>query len=499
MKYPRILISSTSSSSGKTTIVCALLQKYMTDYKNGILSLPPSSIKIGPDYIDPLFHSNIIGNKTGNIDLFFNDKDSAVSIFAQDAKDSSITICEGAMGYYDGKGGNSENFSSYEAAKSLGCPVILVVDVKGRSFSLCAEINGFTKFRETDGDRSLIKGVILNRCSHKLYEKLKPVIEKECLVECLGYALENKEYTLDSRHLGLVTPQDISNIKNKLSAMSEDICKTIDTDRIFEIASEASEIKCDGYIKDNVKSCVRIGVAKDRAFCFYYRENLELLRSLGAELVCFSPLNDKKLPDNLSGLYIGGGYPELHVDLLSQNSSMAQSIKSFAAKGAPVYAECGGFMYLQMIGLLKGTFSNTGHLVRFGYIDLISNTDTFLMKKGESIKAHEFHYFDSTENGTAFTAVKDSNTRWTCFQYACPEPYMHNSKCNTGKVTENILAGFPHMYFPSNPDIAQNFIIACLQYESVKDINTGCGGCCSSKSSDCASCSGCSNCQKGKI
>ncbi len=485
---PRIMISSPASASGKTTVTCALL---------GLLK-GAAAIKCGPDFIDPLFHSRVLGKKTGNVDLFFTDEETAKSIFLHDTRGAEIAVCEGAMGFYDGAGG-SEKASAFEIARLLKCPVLLVVDARGKSLSLCAEINGFASFRERNGDRSGICGVILNRCSKSLYDFLAPAIEKECGIKAVGYLEENEAFALESRHLGLVTPDDISDLQKKMEVLFSSAKKTLDIAEIQNIARKARTLEANDVLftpeqdclSDKAKKKVRIAVAKDRAFCFYYRENLELLEAMGAELIYFSPLDDKGIPADCSGLYIGGGYPQLFPMQLAENTSMLESLRAFCRTGAPVFAECGGFLYLQLAGILQGTFENKKKLVRFGYITLTAQEDTFFCRRGDTIQAHEFHYFDTTQNGKAFTARKVNGKEWECMQWTSAVKNMHPAGCHASIEKANILAGFPHLYFASNPSFAENFVKAAAAFRA--DGKKSCGGCSGNMgSADCGGCAGCS-------
>lgn len=474
----RILISSPSSSSGKTTITCALL-KILKDKRK------ISAFKIGPDYIDPLFHSKILNIQTGNLDLFFNTKAEMQKIFEFETEKSDFALIEGAMGFYDGLGGVSEKASAFDCANALDCPVIFVVNTKGKSLSLCAEINGFLNFREN----TKIVGVILNQCSKSLFETLKSKIESKCKIEVLGYLESNPDFAIESRHLGLITPDAVLNLNEKIQKIADSVSKSVNIEKIIQIADSVSspkKIKIETQKKEKI---VRIAVARDDAFCFYYKENLELLESFGAELCFFSPLKNEIVPANCSALYIGGGYPELFWNELLQNRVTSISIRKFARKGTPIFAECGGFLYLQMLGLLNGAFENKKKLVRFGYIELESQLDNFLFKKGEKIKGHEFHYFDTTNNGTDFIATKYSGKSWNCIQVTNAIEETEKKSCQKTEIFEkNIIAGFPHFYFPSNPKVAERFVESALFYESMKSIS-GCSSC-----SSCSNCGGCGGC-----
>ena len=491
VSVPRILISSAGSSAGKTTVMCALLG-----------AIPDAAaIKCGPDFIDPLFHQKVLGRATGNIDLFFTEPSVARGIFAHDAEGARIVLCEGAMGFYDGAGG-TEKASAYEAARDLGCPVILVVDAKGKSLSVCAEINGFAAFREKDGDRSGICGVILNRATEAVYESLAPQIERECGVRALGYLEDCADFAIESRHLGLVTPDAVQGLREKMKKLSAAAKKSFEIEEIVRIAQGAPVLEyenlfasCQTFSGDmdgmaERKQTVRIAVARDEAFCFYYRENLELLEAMGAELVEFSPLHDRLIPAGCHALYVGGGYPELFPIDLAGNTTMLQSVRQFCRRGAPVFAECGGFLYLQLAGVLAGTFENRRKLVRFGYVTLTANEDTILCRAGDKIRGHEFHYFDTTENGSAFTAEKLNGKSWRCMVSAVPVADMHDAPCRkaAGKKP-TVLAGFPHLYFPGNPQFAKNFVEAARDFaEGKRSDCAGCGGCLSGN--------GCGGCVK---
>lgn len=454
---PRILIAAPASASGKTTVTCALLR----------LLANAAAVKCGPDFIDPLFHRQVSGRPAGTIDLFFTPPAQARALFARQVQGADVAVCEGAMGFYDGVA-ETESASAFDVARALSCPVILVVDAKGKSLSLCAEINGFASFR----DRSGIRGVILNRCSPAQYERLAPAIARECGVSAVGFLPQDDAFAVASRHLGLVTPDAVPNLRQKLDVLAHVAAQTLDVAAIMRIAQSAAPLEYDDAAEPEAAGVrVRIAIAQDEAFCFYYRENLDLLAAFGAELVPFSPLRDHRLPDGCQALYLGGGYPELFPAQLAANTAMLRSVRAFCRGGAPVLAECGGFLYLKLAGILAGTFENTGHLVRFGYVTLTANEDTFLCRKGDQIRAHEFHYFDTTHNGGAFTAQKPDGTTWQCIESAAPVADMR-LPCGTSR-TANIVAGFPHLYFPSNPAFARNFVHAARATRG----RAGCAGC----------------------
>lgn len=441
---PRILIGGTSSGCGKTTITCALLQALVNR------GLKTASFKCGPDYIDPMFHGEIIGAKSSNLDAFFCDDDTIKYLLYKNSNGYDISVIEGVMGFYDGRALDTTKASTYEVSNITQTPAILTVNCKGMANSAVALVKGFVEFKKD----SNIAGVILNNITKSTYEAVKLSIENEFNgnIKVLGYLPKlSEDLVFGSRHLGLVTSEEISDIKEKLNKLASIVEDTIDIDKIIEIASNAPAIDIK---KPNIKhhdKKIRIAVAYDRACCFYYRDNIELLEEMGAKLLYFSPINDKKLPENIDGLYVGGGYPELYLDELSNNVDMLNSIREALENKTPCIAECGGFMYLskaideyKMVSFLDGRSTNTNKLSRFGYITLEANEDNMLCKKGESINAHEFHYYDSTECGSSYTAKKESGKWWNCVI-----------------ATESLYAGYPHLHFYSNLKFAENFYKKC--------------------------------------
>ncbi len=518
---PRVLVSATSSSSGKTTVVCALAKAI-----GRLFSKKTSIVKIGPDYIDPLFHSKVVGARTGNIDLFFNSVPDAVSVFERDVYGSDLALLEGAMGFYDGVS-NSVEASSFRVAQALECPVLLVVDAKGKGVSICAEIKGIIDLQRSFEENLLDLipksrfAVLLNRCSKSSFDSLSKKIAEVCGVETIGFVEDNPAFFIGSRHLGLVTPDAVNGLDGKIEALASSVERTVDFARLFDFArrsvplsdrktvneeEELSRKRIASFVPPvSFVPSVRIAVARDDAFCFYYRENFDMLRFFGAELSFFSPLRNEPVPDGCSGLYIGGGYPELFWSTLLDSRASAFSIRRFCLSGAPVFAECGGFMYLQMLGVLPGSFEKKDRLVRFGYVELEALEDSFLLKKGEKVRGHEFHYFDSTDNGESFKAAKPNGKTWLCEMVASPECRVKKG-CGVQlpSIEKNIVAGFPHLYFPSNPSVAENFVDAALFHASVSasDFASGsklCGGCsgcatCPSRN-DCSGCGGCGGCK----
>ena len=442
MKTPRIMLAGTSSGCGKTTVTCAVLQALVNR------GMKVGAFKCGPDYIDPMFHSRIIGAKSANLDLHFFRENTLRYLLAKNAETQDVSIIEGVMGYYDGMGLTTTRASSYEVAKITASPVVLVVSAKGASLSVLATIQGFLSLYPDNN----IKGVILNQCSEMTYGALAKVIEERLGIRAFGYLPKMADCALESRHLGLVTAAEVENLREKLQLMAQQAEKTIDLDGLLALSEEAEAVAYEP-VELPRQEIIRIAVAKDNAFCFYYEDSLEAMTEMGAELIEFSPLNDEILPENIHGLYLGGGYPELYADKLSENHSMLASIRGALEKGLPCIAECGGFMYLTetigefpMVGYLSGNCFDTGKLTRFGYVMLRAKEDNMLCKAGEEIPGHEFHHWDCTQPGNCFTATKSTGKSWDC-----------------AVATDTFYAGYPHFHFYANLSFAKGFYDACLK------------------------------------
>lgn len=452
-EIPRVMLAAARSGSGKTMLTCGILQLLMER------QMKPASFKCGPDYIDPMFHSRVIGAKSRNLDTFFADGDTVRYLLAKNAEDCGISVLEGVMGYYDGLGGISDKASAYDVASVTETPVVMIADCRGLSLSLIPYLKGFVEYRPD----SRIRGVIFNRISPMMYPRMKALVEKELPgLRVLGYVPQLTDCVLESRHLGLVMPEEIRDLQEKLQRLSGQLAKTLDLKGLVDLAREAPPLTVDWEgcrERWHTGRTVNIGVARDEAFCFFYQDNLELLEEMGAHLVYFSPIHDEKLPENLQGLMLNGGYPELYARQLSANDSMRESIRKAIQGGLPYTAECGGFLYLHreledmdghswpMAGVIDGKGFRTPRLFRFGYVTLEDGA-CFGRQVGP-IAAHEFHYFDSDCCGEDFTARKPQSSRsWKC---------MHSS----GRG----LAGFPHLYFYGNRETARAFLAACEEWE----------------------------------
>lgn len=433
---PRVMFAATRSGSGKTTVTCGVLAALKKQ------NIKVQAYKCGPDYIDPMFHRTVLGIDTGNLDTFFADADAIGRILARDMKDAELIVMEGVMGYYDGVGGTTTMASSYELSKVTKTPVVLIVDAKGASVTLAAIIRGIMEYKKD----SRIVGVILNRVSPMFYSRIKHVIETECGIPVLGYLPEDASFVVPSRHLGLLQPDEMQKQRDWVETVAEAARKTIDIDGILEIAAQAEMLQIQKATGETEKSKFpagyRIGVARDAAFSFYYRENLRMLEDMGATLVYFSPLTDAHVSE-VDALIFGGGYPELYAKQLYENRSMRASVWQALDAGMPCHAECGGFLYLgksladaegnvyEMVGFLDGAGFRTERLQRFGYVELAPQ-DSGVFAVNTVLRGHEFHYWDSTDCGDACLAWKPLSKQKT---YPC----MVKKK--------GTFAGFPHLYY----------------------------------------------------
>lgn len=427
------LIAGTKSGIGKTTVSMGLMSCFSD----------VSPFKVGPDYIDGKFHEYVTGNKSYNLDFFLMGEDGVRESFLKHHK--NFSIAEGVMGLYDGLDNSLDNGSSAHISRILNLPVILIVDGAGRSTSIAAEITGYQNF-----DRRVnIIGVIINKVSsEKTYEILKEAVEKYCKIKCFGYIPKIENISLSSRHLGLVEAYEVYDLKEKIEVLKNEFQKTIDLKAIYETAeiNPCYELKNTfSDFKDRYKN-VKIGIAKDSAFSFYYNDNIEFLENLGAEIKYFSPLKGEKIPDDVDMLYFGGGYPENYAVELENNISMINSIRDFYNKNGVIYGECGGFIYLsKKLITLDGKEYNFVNLTeniiemknrldigRFGYIN-IKYRENFYGK------GHEFHYSKIKEEGKEkkeFKIEKPNGRKWEC-----------------GYSSKNLLCGYPHIHFFKSSDI----------------------------------------------
>ncbi len=437
------MISAMHSGAGKTVMSCALLAALK---KRGITL---SAFKCGPDYIDPMFHSSVLGIPCRNLDLFLQGAAGVKKTLG--CGTGELALLEGAMGYYDGENG-TEKYSAYEIARLCNTPAVLVLRPKGNSISLAAQVKGMMEFRPGNA----ISALLLADCTERLNATLRPVLERETGLPVLGYLPPMPEARFESRHLGLMTADEITDLQERLDSLACQSEQSIDLDSLLRISRE---INMTHIPEENRAPRCCIAVARDQAFCFLYQDNLDALREAGAVLQFFSPLKDKALPEGAAGLYLPGGYPELFTQALSENASMRECIAGSVSCGMPTVAECGGFLYLQqsmedergksfpMCGFLPGHGYRTDRLRRFGYQKLFSTENSLLFRAGEEIPAHEFHYWDSTDPGDGLISKKADGRTWAC-----------------GFTGKNLYAAFPHLHFGGMTPFAERFVKACEEY-----------------------------------
>lgn len=440
----RIMIAGTNSGCGKTTITCAVLQALVNR------GVDAAAFKCGPDYIDPMFHSRIIGARSRNLDGWLCDKNTVNYLLQKNS--GEISVIEGVMGFYDGAG---EAASSHRMALDTRTPAVVVVDCKGMSLSVGAVMKGFLSFRQPNN----IAGFIFNRLPESQTDTAKTLCS-ELGTEYFGRFPYSKDCAIESRHLGLVTADEVEGLKEKTWQLAELAEEHILLDKLLELAERAEAVDFDPpKLPQSKGKPPKIAVARDSAFCFYYEDSLDLLRELGCELAEFSPLTDKGLPEGVQGLLIGGGYPELYAEGLSSNVAMLDDLREKITAGLPTIAECGGFMYLhrsmednngiphRMVGVINADAYKTRRLQRFGYVTLTADENGLLLNRGGKIRAHEFHYWDSTEPGKDFGAEKING-----FSYRC------------GHCGPALYAAFPHLHFYGNIEAAANFVRKCQEY-----------------------------------
>ena len=462
---PRILIAGTQSGVGKTTVAIGLIAALA---KRGMTAQP---FKVGPDYIDPSYHTLVSGRMCRNLDTWLLKDKLIRGVFQDAAADAKIAIIEGVMGLFDGHSSTNDRGSTAELAKLLQVPVILVVDASHMARSAAALVQGYLKF-----DPAVrIEGVIFNNVRERHFALLREALQRYTDVPALGHLPPDPELAIPERHLGLVPAAEDSKMAQVKDRLADTIIRSVDLKQVLRIAHSAAAlpaVELPGKFYNRRSRIVRIGVARDRAFHFYYQENLELLQSFGAELVDFSPLGDQQLPEGLDALYLGGGFPEVFASELSQNEPLRREMKCAIEGGLPTYAECGGLMYLAehlvdqaghqhaMAGVLPGAVRMTNRLQNFGYVTLIPRRDTILAKADDPIKGHEFHYsvwdYQVPSGQAAYTAVKRREGRRL-------EGFVHG----------NLLASYVHVHFLTNVRWASGFVASAQRWKAPRAAEPG--------------------------
>lgn len=449
----RIMIAATHSGAGKTTITCGIIRAL----SNKNLRVQP--YKVGPDYIDTSYHMLASGKISRNLDEFILPAREIKNIFAINSDCSDISVVEGVMGLFDGYQADTDYCSSASMAKLLGCPVILVIDAKAMAGSVAAIASGFADF---DNDLD-IRGFILNNVSTEShYDILKTAIENKTGIEVLGRLPKSKEVGLPSRHLGLVMQNELEDSEDKIQRMAQLVEENIDLQRIIEISSINTDFHNERKIQKNYTD-LTLAIAKDEAFNFYYQDSIDFLSELGLKIEYFSPLNDEKVPD-CDGIYIGGGYPEIFAERLSENAGIREHIKKLSDSGLPIYAECGGLMYLgdslidtekkeySMCSVLQGKSIMSTSLKRFGYCSGEFLEETILGSKTEVIRGHEFHHsVFETDLEPVYQMKKEKSDKTTDIW-------------SGGYKVNNTFASYLHTHFCSDYKIAYNFCDAMERY-----------------------------------
>ena len=451
VNMPRLIVAATQSGSGKTTITAGIIAALRE--RNLIVQ----SYKIGPDYIDPGYHSLVSTRPTHNLDSWLVSKDKLQDIFIQTSQDVDIAIIEGVMGLYDG--GKDGISSTAEIAKLLNAPVILVIDARSMGASSAAIALGF---REYDKDLNLA-GVILNRIGSDNHKMMIEEALGKIGIPCLGAIRRDNNLTTPERHLGLLptaendTAELIKNIANAIRVQ-------VNIDELIRIANTAPSLQSTNtpqVYTSHSEYRITIAVAEDEAFNFYYTESLRVLEQFGVDIIRFSPLNDEKIP-KADGLIIGGGFPEMFAAQLEANISMRESIKSAVNKGLPTFAECGGYMYLmnelidfegkvhKMLGVINNSAKMNTRLQMVGYVKAELLSDCILGKTGDVFHAHEFHFSNELNDNrqSAFRCVKVRN----------------NERYFAGFVSNNIVASYLHIHFVGCIEAANNFVESCKNY-----------------------------------
>ena len=448
MNVPRLVIAGTHSGVGKTTVTLAILAALKARGRR------VQAFKAGPDFIDPGHHSMVTGRPSRNLDGWMLGQTVNRDIFTRAAAGADISIIEGMMGLFDGSSPVNEIGSTAELAKQLDAPVFLVVDGSAMARSAAAMVSGYAKF-----DPALrVAGVLFNRVSSEgHYTLLKEAVEQETDVAAVGYLRPDQAVTISDRHLGLVTAME-QGTGELYSRLAKAAAETVDLDRVEALARSCREltVAAPHPVMRNHGRTVRIGVAQDLVFCFYYPDNLELLEAEGAELVKFSPLNDQRLPD-VDMLYLGGGYPELHGEVLAGNVAMRKAIRQFAERGGTIYAECGGMMYLtqairdfegkshEMVGLFAAEAVMRKPGLTLGYRTVELSQGCILGASGAIARGHEFHYSTLVPTGS--------------LDYACAlRDARGESKGSDGLIAGNTLALYTHLHFASQPHIAKSLV-----------------------------------------
>jgi len=451
------MVAGERSGVGKTMLTLALAQVLRER------GLRVQCFKVGPDFIDPGYHRAVTGRPSVNLDGWMMGRSQCLSSFERHTHDADAVLVEGVMGLFDGCDGTDEAGSSAQIARWLGLPIVLIIDGSSLARTAAAIVLGFEQY-----DRALrVAGVIFNRvANNRHYELLRTAVKQRCQSEVLGYVPRGDDWHVPERHLGLIMPSEIDDFVQRVSGMAAVLRQSVELDAVmsYRRARHSLDLPC----TDASRSCdsarpTKIGVAWDEAFCFYYPDNLELLERHGSQICHFSPIHDQALPQGLDGIYLGGGYPELHAAALHANQCMREQMLAFCRSGKPVYAECGGLLYLlkdiedqhgrtyAMVGLLPASARMRPRYSRLGYSEVEALSGCTLLNPGQRVRGHEFHYSEITEMPGEITRS------YRIYQSRASVPRTE------GYRIYNVLASYVHLHFGSNPDCAANFVKCCRE------------------------------------
>jgi cobyrinic acid a,c-diamide synthase len=451
------MIVGTNSGVGKTTVTLGIMSALVSK------GIKVQGFKAGPDYIDPSHHKFVTGNASRNLDTWMMSDSVCRELFERSAIDADISVIEGVMGLFDGSINSTGHGSSAHLARVLKTPVILVISAKGIAQSAGAVVMGYKEF---DKDVNLSGVIVNNVANHNHYDCIKRSIEDACSVPVLGYLSKDQEITIPERHLGLVPSEENIGHSNLYEKLGKMVLETIDIDGLLKAACSADafpDYDKSIFLDSNDSLNVTLAIAKDNAFCFYYQDDIELFEALGAKIKYFSPLHDKCIPVDVDGIFLGGGFPELNAEKLMENESMRESILDANNNGTIIYGECGGMMYLleklidcdgrsfKMCGVLSGTSGMENKRQGLGYIIVNATSDNVICKRGDTFRAHEFHW-------SRLLDVPDD----TVFAYKTQKSNGKQSKSD-GIYRKNVLASYTHVHFSSHPELAKNILSAIVK------------------------------------
>lgn len=460
MHLPRVLIAGVTTGAGKTTLTLGILAALR---QRGLKVQP---FKVGPDYIDSGLHYHAAGVRSHNLDSWMGSAEVVKTVFVKNAAQAQISVIEGVMGLYDTGRGHRLRGSTAHVAMILKAPVILVVNAKVMGQSIVAMVKGYIDYEPGIN----IQGVILNNAGVFHQTEIVPRLEEELGVRVLGCLGERPSINIPERHLGLLPGEENQSLAAAIAAMGEFVNQEIDLDSLLKLAGEAPDLK--GYNTEVFPpQGLKVGIARDEAFSFYYQDSLDYLQELGAELCFFSPLRDRTIPA-VDGLYLGGGFPEMFLQPLGNNRSMIDSIRSADQQGMPILAECGGFMYLTEsitdfaghtwpgAGIIPAQVEMSNRLQALGYVEATATHDSIIACQGDVVRGHEFHY--SRLNGVA----KEQHA-------FILRGGMGTDGRADGYLRGNLLASYVHLHLRSNPQAAKYFLAACNRYKSAATVSTG--------------------------